>query len=90
MQSRQLQDQEKSLENTIQALGLALGTGAIVASSSGLMTLPWRSPWDGTQTQERSNYPHPFIIALLASFSVAICVYWLVKLWQRLSQPKSK
>jgi hypothetical protein len=46
MQSRQLQDQEKSLENTIQALGLALGTGAIVASSSGLMTLPWRSPWD--------------------------------------------
>ncbi len=90
MQSRQLQDQEKSLENTIQALGLALGTGAIVASSSGLMTLPWRSPWDGTQPQERSPYPHPFIIALLTSFSVAICVYWLVKLWQWLSQAKSK
>ncbi|KOR34740.1 MULTISPECIES: hypothetical protein [Planktothricoides] len=79
---RQLQDQEKSLENTIQALGLALGTGAIVASSSGLITASWN--------KERSDYPHPFIIALLASFSVAICVYWLVKFWQWLSQPKSK
>lgn len=79
---RQLQDQEKSLENTIQALGLALGTGAIVASSSGLITASWN--------KERSDYPHPFIIALLVSFSVTIGVYCLVRFWQWLSQPKSR
>lgn len=79
---RQLQDLEKSLENTIQALGLALGTGAIVASSSGLITASW--------DKERSDYPHPFMIALLVSFSVTIGVYWLVRFWQWLSQRKSR
>lgn len=73
---RLLQDQEKSLEDTIQALGLALGTGAIVASSAGLITFS-PSPWDKNQ-----NYPHPFITAVLASFTVAILVYTVARICQ--------
>lgn len=73
------QDQEKSLEDTIQALGLALGTGAIVASSAGLITFS-PSPWDN---KGRSDYPHPFITAVLASFTVAILVYTVARIWQK-------
>ncbi len=53
---RQLQEQEKSLENTIQALGLALGTGSIVASSSGLMTFSHR-PGMGQKPKSDRNIP---------------------------------
>jgi len=80
------QNQEKHLENTIQALGIAIGTGAIFASSAGLITEPWRSPWDS----DRSDYPHPFIIAFVGSFAIAIIVYGLVKLGQWLNKPKSQ
>ncbi len=69
------QDQEKQLENTIQAIGLAVGTGAIFASSAGLITQPWRSPWGG----DRSSYPHPFLIAFFGSFLLAAIVYFAVK-----------
>ncbi|MCT7957823.1 hypothetical protein [Laspinema palackyanum] len=75
---RQRQDQEKQLENTIQAIGLAVGTGAIFASSAGLITQPWRSPWAG----DRSSYPHPFLIAVFGSFLLAAIVYWGVKRYQ--------
>jgi small-conductance mechanosensitive channel len=80
------QYQEKHLENTIQALGIAIGAGAIFGSTAALITIPWRSPW----ASDRSDYPHPFIIGFFGSFFVAICVYGLVKLRQRLSKPKSK
>lgn len=69
------QDQEKQLENTIQAIGLAVGTGAIFASSAGLITQPWRTPWGG----DRSSYPHPFLIAVFGSFLLAGIVYFWVK-----------
>ncbi|WP_199247423.1 hypothetical protein [[Phormidium] sp. ETS-05] len=73
---RLLQDQEKHLEDTIQALGLALGTGAIVASSAGLITTK-PSLWDKNQ-----NYPHPFFIAVFGSFAVAILVYIVARIRQ--------
>jgi hypothetical protein len=72
---RQRQDQEKHLESTIQAIGLAVGTGAIFASSAGLITQPWRTPWGG----DRSSYPHPFLIAVFGSFLLAAIVYVGVK-----------
>lgn len=69
------QNQEKHLENTIQALGIAIGTGAIFASTAASITIPWRTPWDS----DRSDYPHPFIIGFFGSFAIAIIVYLLVK-----------
>ena len=80
------QNQEKHLENTIQALGIAIGAGAIFGSTAALITIPWRSPW----ASDRSDYPHPVIISFFGSFFVAICVYGLVKFRPRLSKFKSK
>ncbi|AFY81090.1 hypothetical protein [Oscillatoria acuminata] len=72
------QDQEKQIENTIQAIGLAVGTGAIFASSAGLIDRRWRMPW----ASDRSSYPHPFLIAVFGSFLLAGIVYKVVKCCQ--------
>lgn len=80
------QAQEKSLENTIQALGLAIATGAIFASSAALIDDTWRWPWQS----DRSDYPHPFIIAFVGSLLVVCLVYAGVKLWQKWHKPKPK
>jgi hypothetical protein len=80
------QDQEKQLENTIQAIGLAVGTGAIFASSAGSITDPWRSPW----AADRSSYPHPFLIAVFGSFLLAAIVYVGVKWCQNRGGKRKK
>ncbi len=64
---------EKELKHTIEALGLGVGAGAIVASTSGLMTQPWQ--------RDRPFYFHPFFVGLTASFVVAIAVWQLAKRW---------
>lgn len=75
---QQRSQQEKSLQSDIQVIGIGIAAGAIVASSSGLMTLAWAWPWSPNST----GLPHPFGIAIILSAAVAIGAGWLVKLWQ--------
>lgn len=78
---RQRQAAEKNLQNEIQFIGIAIGAGAIVASTSGLITQPWRS-------FSFSRPPHPFLTALFLSVIVAITAGLVVRCWQK-SQEKS-
>ncbi len=80
------QDQEKQLENTIQAIGLAVGIGAIFASSAGLIDRPWRTPW----ADDRSSYPHPFLIAFFGSLLLAGIFYFGVKWCQNRGGKRKK
>jgi CBS domain containing-hemolysin-like protein len=71
---RILQDQNQKLQDQIQALGVGIAAGAIVASSSGLIlaekiTFPWE--------QNHGKDLHPFTIAVLLSLGGAI-VFWLL------------
>lgn len=61
--NNQLQKQETALQHEIQAIGVGITAGAIVASTSGLMLEPWELP----NSQKPDQLPHPFLIALLAS-----------------------
>lgn len=67
---------DKALQNEIQAIGIAVGAGAIMASTSGLITQPWQTP-------SLSRPLHPFLIALFLSFIVAVASGWIVRLWQK-------
>lgn len=40
----QRQEAQENLQNSITAVGTAIAAGSFFASSSGLMTQPWRSP----------------------------------------------
>jgi len=64
---RKSQEKEKNLEKEIQALGVGIAVGAIVASSSGLITQQWRWP----TASDRSWYPHPFLGSIILSLLVA-------------------
>lgn len=73
---RQRQQQNEELQDTIQAIGVGVAAGAIVASTSGLITQPWQLP-------HRDRFwlpPHPFIIALLASVICAVGGWYLAKI----------
>ncbi len=59
---------QENLQNSITAIGTDIGAGSFFASSSGLMTQPWRSPWD----KDHSAYPHPFLLSLLLSILIAL------------------
>jgi uncharacterized phage infection (PIP) family protein YhgE len=81
---RRLQDQNQQLQDQIQAVGVGIATGAIVASTSGLLfEKPIASPW----AENRGEQLHPFAIALLASFGCAI-VAWRVTKWVMGWKPK--
>lgn len=69
-QQRSLRD--KSLADNIQALGVGIGAGAIVASSSGLITQGW----------PLSISLSPFLVAIILSSVIAGGAWGLVKLWQ--------
>jgi hypothetical protein len=71
---RILQDQNQQLQDHVQAIGVGIAAGAIVASSSGLMlaetiTFPWE--------QNHGKDLHPFTIAVLLSSACAIA-FWLL------------
>lgn len=76
---KNLQDQrekaEKNLQDQIQAIGVGVAAGAIVASSSSLMTQPVTWPWQ----KDRSNYPHPFLTAVIVSSVAAFGIWLLMK-----------
>ncbi|TVU52362.1 MAG: hypothetical protein EA414_17800 [Arthrospira sp. PLM2.Bin9] len=66
---RTRQQQNQQLQDEIQAWGVAIGTGAIIASTSGLM---FEEPRIFPQPENGGGISHPFAIALFASFAGAI------------------
>ncbi len=63
------------LQDVIQALGIGIAAGAIVASSSGLITQPWY--WPNGRKIEFALIPHPFFIGLFFSFICALGSWWI-------------
>jgi hypothetical protein len=67
-------ERNEALEDQIQAVGVGIAAGAIVASTAGLMTQPWTLP-----SRDRPlPPPHPFILALVASVVCACGAWWLM------------
>ncbi|MDT9233285.1 MULTISPECIES: hypothetical protein [Limnospira] len=70
---RHIQEKQQQLEDHIQALGVGIAGGAIVASCSGLlfeqqrMTFPWEA--------EFGKYPHPFLSAIAISSLIAYLAF---------------
>ncbi|MCT7957638.1 hypothetical protein [Laspinema palackyanum] len=64
---RLLQDQNQTLQDNIQSIGVGIAVGAIIASTSGLvlqyqpMTFPWEDNY--------GDRLHPFVIAIAVSFA---------------------
>ncbi|MEC4806910.1 MAG: hypothetical protein SAJ72_21850 [Jaaginema sp. PMC 1080.18] len=69
---RERLDVEKKLQDSLQAVGVGIAAGAIVASTSGLITQPWKSP-------NLKLPPHPFIIALVGSVLCSFGAWWVAK-----------
>ncbi len=61
---------EENLQDSLQAVGVGIAAGAIVASTSGLITQPWKSP-------NRDLPPHPFLIALFGSVLCSVGAWWI-------------
>ena len=74
---RHIQEKQQKLQDHIQAVGVGIAGGAIVASSSGLlfepqpMTFPWQA--------ESGRYPHPFLSAIALSSLVAYLAFKAAK-----------
>ncbi len=71
------QDEEENqkLRDQIEAVSVGIAAGAIMASSSGLITQPWGFP-----SRDRLLLPpHPFIIALAISSLCSVGAWWLTK-----------
>ncbi|MGA9381512.1 MAG: hypothetical protein WBV73_22360 [Phormidium sp.] len=65
----------QDLQDHIQAIGVGIAAGAIVASTSGLITQPWSFPG-----RDRIFLPpHPFVIALFASALCAWGAFWVAE-----------
>jgi hypothetical protein len=66
------------LQDQIQAVGVGIATGAIVASTSGLMFQPWE--WKGEKVEP--SFPLPllaFLIALLFSAACSVGAWYWAK-----------
>lgn len=68
---------DQQLQNSITAIGTGIAAGSFIASSSGLITTPWRIPGD----KDASNYPHPLIISLVLSSVIGFAVWRVCKCW---------
>jgi len=84
---RILQDQTQQLQDQVQAIGVGIAAGAIVASSSGLMlaeqiTLPWQA--------NHGKDLHPFAIAVLLSSACAIAFWLGVFFWFKVRRTAAK
>lgn len=88
---RRLEQQNETLQDQIQAVGVGIATGAIIASTSALIFQqePMSFPWEAYH----GDRPHPFMFALLLSFAFAFVGWGLAK-WligwgrKRRSRPK--
>ncbi len=73
--NHQEQDANQYLQHHIQAIGVGIAAGAIMASSSGLITQPWSLP-----SRDRPLLPpHPFFIALTFSALCSVGAWWIAK-----------
>ncbi|HIK09953.1 MAG TPA: hypothetical protein IGS52_06775 [Oscillatoriaceae cyanobacterium M33_DOE_052] len=66
----------QKLQDQIQSVGVGIAAGAIVASTSGLITQPWGLP-NGQKIDPPFMLPHPFLIALFASVFCSVGAWWL-------------
>ncbi|MCT7984030.1 hypothetical protein NG796_12050 [Laspinema sp. A4] len=70
------QQENQDLQDQIQAVGVGIAAGAIVASTSGLMFQPWE--WKGEKVEP--SFPLPLLAFLIALFFSAACSvgawYW--------------
>lgn len=69
-------DQAKTnqdLQDHIQAVGVGIAAGAIIASTSGLITQPWVWP----SRDQLFLPPHPFVIALVGSVLSSCGAFWI-------------
>ena len=64
---------DKNLQDQIQSVGVGITAGAIVASTSGLITQPW--------SISTNKLPHPFIIASFLSISCSLGAWYVAKTW---------
>lgn len=75
-------ESDRRLERTIQVVGVGLGVGAIVGSSSAFIDRPWKSPFSPNADV------HPFLSSLLVSLSAALlagfATWWLTRHKKRL------
>ncbi|MCW6038609.1 keratin [Spirulina subsalsa FACHB-351] len=66
-------ERDRHLQDEIQAIGVGIATGAILASSAGLLTQRWHWP-----SRDRLLPPHPFLIAVLGSSVIALLTWrWM-------------
>lgn len=73
--SYQEQKANQDLQDHIQAIKVGIAAGALVASSSGLITQPWCFP-NGKKVA-LPIFIHPFFIALGLSVLCAVGAWWL-------------
>jgi hypothetical protein len=83
-QERQ-QDANQDLQDHIQSIGVGIAAGAIIASTSGFMMIPWSLPTRDNWIKPLSI--HPFIIVLTVS---AFCSWgaWKLMKWRIESRRK--
>jgi len=80
-------DSNQKLQDLIQSVGVGIAAGAIVASSSGLITQPWYLP--NAKKVELSLLPHPFFIALIFSALCSVGALWIATIVISNRQEKS-
>ena len=73
---KQNEKDNQDLQDQIQAVGVGIAAGAIVASTSGLITQTWGLP-NGQKIDPPFILPHPFLIALFASVFCSVGAWWL-------------
>ncbi|MGC9526543.1 MAG: hypothetical protein ACP5D7_13490 [Limnospira sp.] len=69
---------KEELQDDIQAIGLGVGVGAILASSAGVITQPWYWP-NHTKIESPIPLPHPFLISVVGSGAIALLTWYYTK-----------
>ena len=67
---------EQELQDTVEAIGIGIGTAAILASTSPLI---FDKPWRWPSSPDSSWYPHPFIITVVISAGFGLFLGLAVK-----------
>ena len=80
---------DRDLQDHIQAVGVGIAAGAIVASSSGLITQPWYYR-NGEPMELPFTPPHPFLIGFFGSIICSIGAWQLAEGWIKKGRPKDQ